>query len=746
MSGYFDGKRNVLIVAPGFMHRGAPACSAGQLRPPAECNKQKRVVKIAALGPKQVQPDYQQVKLCGYRAVQRVFSQVPPQDVIQALTEVSSLPTSARAVAASQVLIAKQTPAHVPVISPVSKPVSPLHRTMTDTPKMLRTVTVAAASSQSLARTVTAPPPLTVRTHTRLGTLTNVKPTAKPEQIEGLTQFLRERSLEHRQGDVEKWCQEVGAAFLEEVKENLADIAITLSLAEEEKKRLEGDPPHLALDRTSSSDNGLLRADSTVTAFISNLPPEYEQADRVVKSVVGPFNHRQQVRAAVKDDSWHTRSRLHRRPHVRMDGDMQLQIKTRIPSPQEVQGVADMLKAVNTADAMNRGVLPRTLQVKGDVEKLVGRYNLVVGTSENERPIWCKSGCPGLRIYSDADGKWVLGNAKSVSQEVLARSVHSHNGMLPHEVVQEWARGDIVACDETKVITITVIEADLCENCKGTGCLYSRTPCTACLGTGKVQPMSPAPFQKEAPKSFQDLQRGFLQTYGKRIKAELPGVTLVPTRVGSHVEQGFLRSMQQEDVQLQPAYHGTLRKNFDSIQANGLLVPGTGGVTVANGNAHGAGIYTAKLGASHLSKAFSKDSKDIFVCAVADDRSQCEKGHQLGSLTLHSESKDVRHVGNAMVVSDSKRVAPLFIAQSTPDIASQDLLESHKPSDKPKTLLADGSHKAGKQQILIGDQKIWELPEANNSHDAKLLRRRMEAKTRDVTRRSARDHKLSEHS
>jgi len=364
----------------------------------------------------------------------------------------------------------------------------------------------------------------------------------------------------------------------------------------------------------------------------------------------------------------------------------------------------------------------------------------------NERPIWCKSGSPGLRIYSDADGRWVLGNAKSVSQEVLARSVHSHNGMLPHEVVQEWARGDIVACDETKVITLTVIEADLCENCKGTGYLYSRTLCTACLGTGKVQQMSPAPFQKEAPKSFQDLQRGFLQTYGKRIKAELPGVRLVPTRVGSHVEQGFLRSMQQEDVQLQPAYHGTLRKNFDSIQANGLLVPGTGGVTVANGSAHGVGIYTAKLGASQLSKGFSRDSKDIFVCAVADDRSQCEKGHQLGSLMLHSESKDVRHVGNAMVVFDSKRVAPLFVAQSTPDIASQDLLESHKPTDKPKTLLADGSHKAGKQQILIGDQKIWELPEANNSRDAKLLRRRMEAKTRDITRRSARDHKLSEHS
>jgi len=428
---------------------------------------------------------------------------------------------------------------------------------------------------------------------------------------------------------------------------------------------------------------------------------------------------------------------------------MRLQIKTRIPSPQEVQGVADMLKAANTADAMNCGVAPRTLQVKGDVEKLVGHYNLVVGTFENERPIWCKSGSPGLRIYSDADGRWVLGNAKSVSQEVLARSVHSHNGMLPHEVVQEWARGDVAACEETKVITLTVTEADLCENCRGTGYLYSRTLCTTCLGTGKVQQMSPAPFQKKAPKSFQDLQRGFLQTYGQRIKAELPGVRLVPTQVGSHVEQGFLRSMQQEDVQLQPAYHGTLRKNFDLIQANGLLVPGTGGVTVANGSAHGVGIYTAKLGASQLSKGFSRDSKDIFVCAVADS-SHCEKGHELGSLTLHSESRDVRHVGNAMVVFDSKRVAPLFVAQSTPDIASQDLLESHKPThkptDKPKTLLADGSHKAGKQQILIGDQKIWELPEANNSRDAKLLRRRMEAKTRDITRRSARDHKLSEHS
>lgn len=293
-----------------------------------------------------------------------------------------------------------------------------------------------------------------------------------------------------------------------------------------------------------------------------------------------------------------------------------------------------------------------------------------------------------------------------------------------------------------QAVNLRVIEADLCDQCQGTGFRYFRSRCSACLGTGKVLAPIHAPFQAAPPDSFQDLQQGFLKAYGHRIRAELPGVKLVPTQVGSQVEQHFLGSMRSSDVRLQPAYHGTLRKNFDPIQETGLRVPGTGGVTVANGSAHGVCIYTAKLGASSLSKGFSRDSKDIFVCAVADDKSQSDVGQRMGNHMVYSESKNVRHVGDAMVVFNSAKVAPLFIAKTD---AGEGTAESHSPHVQQSTELDAGGRVAGKHQILVGGQKIWAAPEANTYTSAKLLRRRNEAKARDTQRRAARDQKFESH-
>eukprot|EP01090_Pellita_catalonica_P021106 TRINITY_DN7813_c0_g1_i1.p1 TRINITY_DN7813_c0_g1~~TRINITY_DN7813_c0_g1_i1.p1 ORF type:complete len:352 (-),score=70.39 TRINITY_DN7813_c0_g1_i1:193-1248(-) len=61
-------------------------------------------------------------------------------------------------------------------------------------------------------------------------------------------------------------------------------------------------------------------------------------------------------------------------------------------------------------------------------------------------------------------------------------------------------------------------------------------------------------------------------------------------------------------------FHGTKSENLDSIQQEGLLIPGDGNsIKIANGAAHGKGIYVAKD--ARLSMSFS-DCGQIFACAV----------------------------------------------------------------------------------------------------------------------------------
>lgn len=548
------------------------------------------------------------------------------------------------------------------------------------------------------------------------------------EQVEGLADFLRERQLDNRRQEIEKWCQEAGAAFLDEIKDNLTDLTEALSLTEDEQKRFAGNPLRPSLVRASSADTRLKRSESTMTAYISALPAECDAAE--------PIRPRQEARAAIIK-SWDSNKSC--RPYVRMTADMRRQMNTSIPSPQEVQAVAELQR-----EALSTQEQPSSLQIYcGARLQFAGRYHLAKVKFQNEQPCWIKAGNPSLRIYSDADGRWAISGGECNGQQVTSvRAKKPHNGRLPHQVEQDWKRQSAEGIDEGGV-QLEIVDADRCGRCGGSGRCYGR--CRDCDGTGKAKSTLVAPFQREAPRSFAALQQGFLGTYGKQIKAELPGVKLVPTQVSPHVEQRFLGSMQSGDVSLAPAYHGTLQKNFASIQEHGLLVPGTSGVNVVNGSAHGVGIYTAKLGASQLSKGFSRDSKDIFVCAVADDKDQVAQSHAMGNRRVFSETQHVRHVGDAMVVFDSARVAPLFIAKSDGlGGAWEDTLRTHDPCAQQSTALAAGGQAAGTHQILVGDQKIWALPQASTDQDAKKLKRRGGAKVRDTARRAQRDEKFAD--
>lgn len=158
-----------------------------------------------------------------------------------------------------------------------------------------------------------------------------------------------------------------------------------------------------------------------------------------------------------------------------------------------------------------------------------------------------------------------------------------------------------------------------------------------------------------------------------------PFTILSPIYPPESVQNAFLESCSNLEHSISVGYHGTAKHNISSITKHGLLKPGSHGVKVVHGSAHGVGIYTAQLGAASLSKGFC-DSDRILICAICDtsgpydDSVQRFVPSQTHVMTKFpkrinynghqkiQESKEVLHVGSAMVVFNEKCVVPLFVA------------------------------------------------------------------------------------
>jgi len=177
---------------------------------------------------------------------------------------------------------------------------------------------------------------------------------------------------------------------------------------------------------------------------------------------------------------------------------------------------------------------------------------------------------------------------------------------------------------------------------------------------------------EERRGGFVDLQKQFLSKYGPIFCKEVTScfhkmVHVRSAPVSELVKQRFLDARSTLSGGLSAGYHGTNVANLASIYQNGLLIPGHGNnISVANGSVHGLGIYTAKICNPQLSwgfcRASSEAEKKIMVCGVLDDApySTGFQSYSMGIRTVSKESQNVRHVGEAMVVFDDRRVAPLF--------------------------------------------------------------------------------------
>lgn len=198
--------------------------------------------------------------------------------------------------------------------------------------------------------------------------------------------------------------------------------------------------------------------------------------------------------------------------------------------------------------------------------------------------------------------------------------------------------------------------------------------------------------------TFSQMRKNFLMNHCEDLQ-DAGMENFRPAPIASDVQDRFLDKYNFYGPEaLVLGYHGTSESNHASIFSKGLQVPGNEGVTVANGNAHGKGIYIAEKGAQYLSMSFLRGSSQILVCGVVDNtlvknrtsqeaqdeqksrflfkcgglahrchQRPTQPQHQqqqqlLGHQQLYKETKEVRHVGNAMVVFNEKHVAPLYVA------------------------------------------------------------------------------------
>eukprot|EP00443_Scrippsiella_acuminata_P020973 CAMPEP_0115198628 /NCGR_PEP_ID=MMETSP0270-20121206/16203_1 /TAXON_ID=71861 /ORGANISM="Scrippsiella trochoidea, Strain CCMP3099" /LENGTH=731 /DNA_ID=CAMNT_0002612005 /DNA_START=27 /DNA_END=2218 /DNA_ORIENTATION=- len=167
-------------------------------------------------------------------------------------------------------------------------------------------------------------------------------------------------------------------------------------------------------------------------------------------------------------------------------------------------------------------------------------------------------------------------------------------------------------------------------------------------------------------QSFEEIRRQFLVQHREAITESLAPhvdgpIEFRPAPVAQHVQQRFIDSTREVDGELVPTYHGSLAENYSSICQRGLLIPGRQNeLEVVNGAVHGRGIYTARVDAPSLSINFCSDPR-MLVCGVLDDADPlaCHQA-MYGGHSLSAQSQTIKHVGDAVVVFDERRVVPLF--------------------------------------------------------------------------------------
>eukprot|EP00929_Paragymnodinium_shiwhaense_P023033 TRINITY_DN14517_c0_g3_i2.p1 TRINITY_DN14517_c0_g3~~TRINITY_DN14517_c0_g3_i2.p1 ORF type:complete len:674 (+),score=92.14 TRINITY_DN14517_c0_g3_i2:74-2023(+) len=528
------------------------------------------------------------------------------------LTRASTAPVYS----APRAVIAGHTPTYT---TPAPALQTPLYRaaTVAAAPQLLRqgSQTVQVAKSASLEDRAAAP--------------CSASTELEASFAHSLREFLKQRGLQRCAPALEEWCWTNGAAFMDEVHQNLDEIAEALQLSAEEKSRL------LQVTPVSVPTGPAAAAcvSSTATAYpavaLPTRPASMRLGARTTSTLpTARLPSEFPAHRAIVAASSSSRQRLDR---------------TRTnPSTQHERQVAS--QRVETAYvplsswaalASSRNAPPRPS---------------LTPTSTG----YVRAG-PGMAQSVSVAKKFVVGSAADAlvakvdredkrskawyRRHTLTRK--SKKWSRPYSTMPEWIMN-------ARIPTAAELE-DPFRAEKKEDMLLKRP---------------------QEAKSFEAMRSQFLRQHGQVLKKDLESVfegpvTLKPAPVSSSVQERFLKGL-QSDGELLPGYHGSAAQNYASIYDRGLLIPkpSINNLQVAHGSAHGNGIYTARVGASILSRGFCDEPK-ILVCGVVSNAVEATGGHYCGRFQVNAESNLVRHVGDAMVVFDEQRVAPLYEASAS---------------------------------------------------------------------------------
>eukprot|EP00756_Hemistasia_phaeocysticola_P020876 Hpha_TRINITY_DN15743_c1_g4::TRINITY_DN15743_c1_g4_i1::g.40041::m.40041 len=78
--------------------------------------------------------------------------------------------------------------------------------------------------------------------------------------------------------------------------------------------------------------------------------------------------------------------------------------------------------------------VPTQLEVVSDRAEARGVYSLVQGVAWQGLPVWDQDGSLGQRIYSDAEGRWLVGTAAVMASSAGWLLSEDHFGRMPHEI------------------------------------------------------------------------------------------------------------------------------------------------------------------------------------------------------------------------------------------------------------------------------------------------------------------------
>lgn len=521
------------------------------------------------------------------------------------------------------------------------------------------------------------------------------------EVVKGLREWLEKTGLLHLKAGIEAWAEEEGAAFLEEVTGNAADIAKALQLNKEESSRfqakLKGLPPPLAEARVRKQPKKLPIAPSPC--------PGCHQEDRMLWNVTIASQHEgwgrkwNECNYACQLCRRHISRDLHvnacRDCKVMWHGDCQQalamdQAKKRVV-PVPAAASARKTCYPNKAPAVAVPTAPKLVQkaqpslplrtVTVPVPVGPGQQQIAAPVSIFDRhmstPFTTEEMNMAAKHVATAYVPLQAWNFAKIPVKRKSRQAHApiEAPLTPNEVLIEDIDPLPGQMDRRIILETQGKLRDFMKHGPvPEGLLRRRIPNTWELRHPMEEEMKEdKEFRRDdlnakpGQKGFQGVQERIMQTHGAEIKNSLDQIFDGPVRlekaeVAKPVQQKFMEAM-DSGYPIIPTFHGSNAQNYSSILQRGLLIPGRNNeLRVVNGSVHGKGIYTARLSNPQLSAGFCTDPK-LLVCGVLDDAAGVANRSN-GHFQVHAQSNAVKHVGDAVVVFDESRVVPLFQASA----------------------------------------------------------------------------------